>query len=132
MNVPEENGTKAMNDVTAWLEAGHALRLRLVSERERLIARVAEIDQALAALPSDQDTSDSTPERVRRVLRGVPGPVTAPQVIEAIRTTDPVIEPRLVHSALHRLVKKGQVLAQGETGARVYRLACAEEKTMST
>lgn len=116
-NSPE---TRAMDDVTAWLEAGYALRQKLISERERLLARIAEIDEALTSLPGDQDSGDSTPEKVRKVLRGVPGPLTAPQIIDALRAADPVLEPRLVHSALHRLVKRGEVLAHGDLGSRVY------------
>lgn len=109
-----------MDDVTAWLETGYALRQKLISEREGLLARVAEIDEALGSLPGDQDSGDSTPEKVRKVLRGVPAPLTAPQIIDALRAADPVLEPRLVHSALHRLVKRGEVLAQGDVGSRVY------------
>ena len=112
--------TRPVEEVTAWLEAGYALRQRLISERERLMSRVADIDESLVSLPGDQDSGDSTPEKVRKVLRSVPGPLTAPQVIEALRAADPVLEPRLVHSALHRLVKKGEVVAQGDTGSRVY------------
>ncbi len=123
---------RAVDEVTTWLEAGLALRQKLVSERERLLARVAEIDEALAALPPDQDAADSTPERVRRVLRGVPGPLTAPQIIDAIRASDPMIEPRLVHSALHRLVKKQEVAADGEAGSRAYRWTGREEKPVAT
>jgi hypothetical protein len=111
---------RPIDDVTAWLEAGCALRQKLISEREHLLGRIAEIDEALAALPGDQDSGDSTPERVRKVLRGVPGPLTAPQVIDALRAGDPVLEPRLVHSALHRLVKKHEVVAHGDAGSRVY------------
>lgn len=112
--------TRPDDEVTAWLEAGYALRQKLITERERLVTRVAEIDESLASLPGDQDSGDSTPERVRKVLRGVSEPLSAPQVIEALRVADPVLEPRLVHSALHRLVKKGEVVAHGDTGSRVY------------
>jgi hypothetical protein len=119
--IPCKNSESRPDDeVTAWLEAGCALRQKLISERERLLTRVAEIDESLESLPGDQDSGDSTPERVRKVLRGVSEPLSAPQVIEALRVADPVLEPRLVHSALHRLVKKGEVVAHGDTGSRVY------------
>jgi hypothetical protein len=118
---------RPIDDVAAWLETGYALRQKLISERERLLARVGEINEALESLPGDQDSEDSTPEKVRKVLRGIPGPLSAPRIIEALRATDPVLEPRLVHSALHRLVKRGEVLADGETGSRAYAWARSEE-----
>lgn len=111
---------RPLDDVAAWLETGYALRQRLLAERERLLGRIAEIDEALSSLPGDQDSGDSTPEKVRKVLRGVQGPLSAPQIIDTLRASDPVLEPRLVHSALHRLVKKGEVLAQGDVGSRLY------------
>lgn len=117
---PKISDVRQADEVSAWLEAGYALRQKLIAERERLLSRVAEIDESLASLPGDQDSGDSTPERVRKVLRGVSEPLSAPQVIEALRVADPVLEPRLVHSALHRLVKKGEVVAHGDTGSRVY------------
>jgi hypothetical protein len=110
---------RPVDEVTSWLEAGYALRQKLIAERERLLARVSEIDDALASLPGD-DGGDSVPEKVRRVLRASAGALSAPQVIEALRATDPVLEPRLVHSALHRLVKKQEVIAEGDAGTRVY------------
>lgn len=122
MSIDQEKGrdVRPLDDVAAWLEAGFVLRQKLIVERERLLARLAEIDEALASLPGDQDSGDSTPEKVRKVLRGVQGPLTAPQIIDALRAADPVLEPRLVHSALHRLVKRGEVLAEGDTGSRLY------------
>jgi hypothetical protein len=122
---PFEN--RPIDDVAAWLETGYALRQNLISERERLLGRIAEIDEALASLPGDQDSGDSTPEKVRKVLRGVPGSLSAPQIIDALRTSDPVLEARLVHSALHRLVKRREVLAHGDTGSRVYAWARSGE-----
>ncbi len=130
MNDLKEN--RAMEEVTSWLEAGIALREKLLAERERLLMRVAEVDEALAALPPEQDASDSAPEKIRRVLRGVSEPLTAPQIIDAIRAVDPAIAPRLVHSALHRLVKKEEVLAEGEAGSRSYRWSRQEERTAMT
>lgn len=120
MDPSRDTESRGNDEVSAWLEAGYALRQKLISERERLLARVTEIDESLASLPGDQDSGDSTPERVRKVLKGVSEPLSAPQVIEALRVADPVLEPRLVHSALHRLVKKGEVVAQGDTGSRTY------------
>ncbi len=121
VNSPEGSPeARPIDDVAAWLETGYALRKKLISERERLLARVGEINEALESLPGDQDSEDSTPEKVRKVLRGIPGPLSAPRIIEALRATDPVLEPRLVHSALHRLVKKQEVIAQGGAGSRVY------------
>jgi hypothetical protein len=118
----QENASelRPIDDVAAWLETGYALRQKLIAEREHLLGRVAEIDEALSSLPGDQDSGDSTPEKVRKVLRGVQGPLSAPQIIDALRASDPVLEPRLVHSALHRLVKKREVFAQGDVGSRVY------------
>jgi hypothetical protein len=120
---PEIPEAYPLNDseVAAWLEAGQALRQKLIAERECILGRIAEIDEALASLPGYRDSGDSTPEKVRKVLRGVSGPLSAPQIIDALRATDPVIEPRLVHSALHRLVKKKVVAATGEPGSRLYR-----------
>jgi hypothetical protein len=130
---PSKNSeTRPVDEVTAWLEAGYSLRQKLISERERLLSRVAEIDESLESLPGDQDSGDSTPERVRKVLRGVSEPLSAPQVIEALRVADPVLEPRLVHSALHRLVKKGEVVAHGDTGSRVYAWARLGEAAAGT
>lgn len=124
--------TSPVEEVTAWLEAGYVLRQKLISEREQLLARVAEIEESLASLPGDQDSGDSTPERVRKVLKGVSEPLSAPQVIEALRLADPVLEARLVHSALHRLVKKGEVVARGDSGSRVYAWARPGEATPVT
>ncbi len=113
------NTLKPLDEVTGWLDAGRVLRQRLLDEKEQILSRLEEIDAALSSLP-DQ-TEDSAPEKVKRVLRAGGGPMSAPQLIDAIRATEPVLDARLVHSALYRLAQRGDVIAEGERGSRVYR-----------
>ena len=132
MAVTITTGGSTLQAVDNWVRQGLELRQKLEAEQAQLQKRLQEIERALAELPEaplnpDETTSGgeddaSTPKKVLAVLQEAEGPLTATQVIEAIRKADGDIDPMLVHSALYRLVRREEVLAEGSKGKKTYRM----------
>ncbi len=108
-----------IEDITHWRAQGVELRQRLVDERAHIIARVAEIDAALARLPGPSGATASVPARVSDVLAAAPAPLTAIEV----RAQLPGMGALAIGNALHRLCRQGIVLAEGPKGKQRYRNA---------
>lgn len=128
------NGVR--DELRAWLRQGMTLRAKLVTERDGLVARLREIDAALAAIPK------AAPEHATGVMGTTapalpiqqPGkPITARAVVlkvlelhlESPMTTGEItreaqvfrpIGAKLVAHALHRMVRTGEIQAHGTHG----------------
>lgn len=130
-----DQSTLSLSEIDKWLAEGRALREKLVRERQGLVARVAEIDRALAALHIDdpRQTVSADEETLRRdrslpqiVLEFLDRPgsrlATAPEILEHVESVRPGTEPGSVHAAIYRLQKSEKIVGRGAAGSRRYSL----------
>jgi hypothetical protein len=121
--------TNAIEDLDEWLARGKELRTALMQERAKLIARVAEIDAAVAKLPRVENGghADGQPvslenmtlsEAIKAVLRTAPG-LSAHDLRD--RMGGGKVNIRSLYSTLNRLAKAGDVRVEGSRGQQVYR-----------
>jgi hypothetical protein len=57
----ETDGAEVLDQVQAWRKQGAQLHEKLLAERSQLVARLKEIDAALALLPGSKPTSEAIP-----------------------------------------------------------------------
>lgn len=117
------NGVR--DELTRWLEHGRSIRAKLVAERDDLLRRLKEIDAALGAIPAEQvaGASGDAPSKemsARAVVLAVlgrtgKGPLTTGEITREAQVFRP-INAKLVAHAVHRMVRAGEVVAEGTHG----------------
>lgn len=133
--VNEGLGNTVLQEVSEWRRQGEELRARLMEERNALSARLKEIDEALAGIPDSTQfikppqvepipvaESSSAPDIVLSVISSHPKGIGAAEIIREAQSIRPTLDAALIHSAIYRLVKRGEVLSLGKRGTKVYRL----------
>lgn len=128
-------------ELEEWRRRGNELRARLLEDRRILVERLKEIETALAQIPrepsgqpimvsfplAEEARNLSAPDIVRAVLAQHGGPLGAAEIIETAQKIRPGIDPVLVHSAIHRLVRGRRLMPIGKRGKRRYRLQLQTE-----
>ena len=129
----DNESQEVLRELAEWRRRGAALREKLSNEREELVKRLQEVEQALAEIPSAQQllipeigapvisAKQTTPEIVHALISQHPGGVGAGQIVSEALAIKPSLDPALVHSTIYRLFKSGKVFAIGKRGRRVYR-----------
>lgn len=106
-----------VTDVQSWLDAGAELVAKLTAERQQLVARIAQIDAALAQVGKGHEALEPPVARqVFAALAAAGRPMTAREVRAAL----PRAERLTILGALHRLAKRGEIRARDENGRRLY------------
>jgi hypothetical protein len=136
-----------LEKIRAWQQEGTELRKTLLDERKMLAARLAEIDEALAAMPAgDGELPLPTPALpvsrpivvpkkasaaaiVLAVLDGHPAGLSASQVIEEVHRIKATIKKAYIHAVLFRFRSSGVATASGTKGAMIYQIARKKEAT---
>ncbi len=109
-------------DVRAWLEAGDALRTKLIEERGRHIARVAEIDAALTTLGA----SPVVPPVARQVI-DVLAAAGRPMTAREIRAALPSAGRLAIGAVLYAASQRGELTARGRKGSQTYAVRRTKE-----
>jgi len=125
-----------LREVSEWRQRGIELRTRLLKEREELAARLKEIDEALANIPESSqpqqvltpsplfdlsiEENSSVPDLVRFVLTRFPGGNFATDIVDKVRKIRPALDAPVIHSAIHRLAKSGEIIIHGKRGSMKY------------
>jgi len=140
INQAMDTASSTAAEVAEWRRTGEAIRTKLVEERRELLARLAQVDAALASLPRLESPVESEKDNKSKNMRGAPPKgkrsvravvvdvvresgtaMSAPEILAAVKKEVPKIDPRNVYSALY-LTKHAKVLsASGSKGSLLYR-----------
>jgi hypothetical protein len=121
--------TNPIEDLDAWLARGKELRTALMREREKLMARMLEIDTALAKLPRGESSEQNghllslddltLADGIKAVLKMTPNGLSAHALRDRMGGEEK-INIRSLYSTLNRLAKSGGVRVSGDRGQQMY------------
>ena len=123
---------RLLDEAFTHVERGQRLRARLEARRRQLLAELEQVSAALAAIPVvEREGLHATPveldklsmpDAVLLTLSDAAQWLPATEVRVRIEGMGRVVEPTLLHSALHRLAKAGRISSRGDRGSREYHL----------